>query len=70
VEQAGGAASTGRRRVLDVVPSALDQRSPVILGARQEVERLERYHCEHDQGLDAEFTSPLFNERSLFPPPR
>jgi len=37
---------------------------------REEVERVERYHHEHDHGLDAEFTSPLFNERSLFPPPR
>jgi fructose-1,6-bisphosphatase len=70
VEQAGGAASTGRGPVLDVVPTALEQRSPVILGAREEVERVERYHHEHDHGLDAEFTSPLFNQRSLFPPPR
>jgi fructose-1,6-bisphosphatase len=70
VEQAGGAASTGRRRVLDAAPSTLEQRCPVILGAREEVERVERYHVEHDQGLDAEFSSPLFNERSLFPPAR
>jgi fructose-1,6-bisphosphatase I/sedoheptulose-1,7-bisphosphatase/fructose-1,6-bisphosphatase I len=67
VEQAGGAASTGRARILGVAPRALHQRVPVILGSREEVERLERYHREHDQGLDREFTSPLFNERSLFP---
>jgi fructose-1,6-bisphosphatase len=66
VEQAGGAASTGRGRVLDVQPAALHQRVPVILGSRTEVERIERYHREHDAGLDRPFESPLFRERSLF----
>ncbi len=66
VEQAGGAVSTGRSRVLDLVPSGLHERVPVILGSKAEVERIERYHREHDEGLDRPFTSPLFNERSLF----
>ncbi|MFG6447815.1 class 1 fructose-bisphosphatase [Roseateles sp. BYS180W] len=66
VEQAGGAASTGRGRLLELAPSALHQRVPVILGSRQEVQRLERYHREHDAGADQPFVSPLFNERSLF----
>lgn len=44
VEQAGGAASTGRERLLTVQPTALHQRVPVILGARHEVERLASYH--------------------------
>jgi len=66
IEQAGGAASTGRSRILDLTPSALHQRVPVILGCKTEVERLERYHLEHDQGLDRVYSSPLFNERSLF----
>jgi fructose-1,6-bisphosphatase len=70
VAQAGGAASTGRGPLLEVVPSTLHERSPMLLGAREEVERLERYHREYDEGLDAEFFSPLFNERSLFPPRR
>ncbi len=70
IEQAGGAASTGRDPLLDVVPTSLHQRSPVILGAREEIDRLEQYHREHELGLDKEFTSPLFNERSLFPPAR
>jgi len=39
---------------------------PVILGSRNEVERIERYHREHDSGADRPFVSPLFNERSLF----
>jgi fructose-1,6-bisphosphatase I / sedoheptulose-1,7-bisphosphatase len=66
VEQAGGAASTGRTRILDVVPAHLHQRVPLILGCRQEVERIERYHLEHEQGLDRIYSSPLFKERSLF----
>jgi fructose-1,6-bisphosphatase I/sedoheptulose-1,7-bisphosphatase len=66
VEQAGGAASWGRGRVLDCVPSELHQRVPLILGCRSEVERIERYHLEHDQGLDRIYSSPLFKERSLF----
>ena len=41
VEQAGGRASTGRERILDVAPSDLHQRVPVIFGAREEVEIIE-----------------------------
>ena len=44
VEQAGGAASTGCERLLEVMPAALHQRVPVILGARNEVALLESYH--------------------------
>lgn len=46
VEQAGGAASTGRERILDIQPSKLHQRVPVILGSRREVETVVRYHAE------------------------
>ena len=66
IEQAGGAASTGQGRVLEVSPGSLHERVPVILGSRKEVERIEQYHREHDQGLDQPYTSPLFNTRSLF----
>jgi len=66
VEQAGGRASTGRTRLLDVEPTGLHQRVPVVLGSRAEVERIERYHGEHEEGIDRPFSSPLFNERSLF----
>lgn len=66
VEQAGGAASTGRARLLDVAPETLHQRVPVILGTKQEVERIVRYHAEHEEGLDQPFSSPLFSTRSLF----
>jgi fructose-1,6-bisphosphatase I/sedoheptulose-1,7-bisphosphatase/fructose-1,6-bisphosphatase I len=66
VEQAGGAASTGRERILEVQPTALHQRVPVILGSRSEVERIVRYHREWEEGSDQPFSSPLFNVRSLF----
>jgi fructose-1,6-bisphosphatase I/sedoheptulose-1,7-bisphosphatase/fructose-1,6-bisphosphatase I len=69
VEQAGGLASTGRARLLDVVPKALHERVPVILGSRREVERLVRYHVDHDGGLDRPYTNPLFNVRSLLREP-
>jgi fructose-1,6-bisphosphatase I/sedoheptulose-1,7-bisphosphatase len=68
IEQAGGCATTGRERVLGVMPAALHQRVPVILGSRHEVERIDRYHVEHASGLDRPYSSPLFNERSMFRP--
>jgi len=66
VEQAGGRASTGRGRILDVPPTSIHQRVPVILGSRGEVERLDRYHAEYERGEDPIFTTPLFNTRTLF----
>jgi fructose-1,6-bisphosphatase I len=44
VEQAGGAASTGQQRIMDVLPSKLHERVSVMLGSRSEVERLDAYH--------------------------
>ena len=44
IEQAGGLATTGYQRILDVAPEKLHQRVPVILGSRNEVERVLRYH--------------------------
>jgi fructose-1,6-bisphosphatase I len=46
VEQAGGAATTGLERILDVQPTQLHQRVPVFLGSRNEVERVTAYHRE------------------------
>jgi fructose-1,6-bisphosphatase len=65
VEQAGGAASTGRARILDLQPGDLHQRVPLVLGSRGEVERLVRYHREHDVNGEP-FQDPLFNTRSLY----
>lgn len=44
VEQAGGAATTGRQRILDIAPDGLHQRVPVILGSKNEVMRVTGYH--------------------------
>ena len=44
IEQAGGMSSTGRERILDILPEGLHQRVPVILGSRNEVERIVGYH--------------------------
>ncbi len=46
VEQAGGGAITGRERILEVQPESLHQRVPVILGSKNEVERILAYHQE------------------------
>ena len=46
VEQAGGACSTGRGRILELQPTGLHQRVPVILGSKNEVERVAGYHKE------------------------
>jgi len=45
VEQAGGAAIDGMRRILELPPKALHQRTSVMLGSRQEIERLQAYHA-------------------------
>lgn len=66
VEQAGGMASTGRQRLLEVTPDSLHQRIPVILGSRQEIERIDAYHLAFDQGIDKPYESPLFGRRSLY----
>ncbi len=44
VEQAGGAATDGRQRILDIQPTELHQRVGVVLGAKNEVERVTQYH--------------------------
>jgi fructose-1,6-bisphosphatase I len=44
IEQAGGAASDTQQPIMDVVPHHIHQRVPVILGSKQEVERINRYH--------------------------
>lgn len=44
VEQAGGGASTGHERILDLQPEQIHQRVAVIMGSREEVERVTGYH--------------------------
>jgi fructose-1,6-bisphosphatase I len=46
IEQAGGAAIDGTQRILEAQPKRLHQRIGVILGSRNEVERVRRYHLD------------------------
>lgn len=63
VEQAGGRASTGRGRLLELQPEALHQRVGFVFGSAEEVERIEGYHRDEPQDT---FQSPLFGKRGLF----
>lgn len=44
IEQAGGAATNGKDRILDLKPTQLHERVSVILGSKNEVDRVTRYH--------------------------
>ena len=46
VEQAGGAATNGEKRILDIQPKSLHERVAVFLGSKNEVDRVTRYHLE------------------------
>jgi fructose-1,6-bisphosphatase I len=48
IEQAGGAATNGRQRILDVVPGKLHERVSVVLGSKNEVQRVTDYHVAAD----------------------
>jgi fructose-1,6-bisphosphatase I len=48
IEQAGGAATNGRSRILEIAPTQLHQRIPVFLGSREEVAVVTEYHLAHD----------------------
>ena len=49
VEQAGGAATNGQQRIMDLMPSKLHERVSVVLGSKNEVERITAYHHEADK---------------------
>lgn len=63
IEQAGGGASTGRTRLLEVKPDGLHQRIGFVFGSSLEVARIERYH--RDEPPET-YDSPLFGKRGLF----
>ncbi len=48
IEQAGGAATNGKMRILDIQPTKLHERVAVFLGSKNEVELVTRYHAEQD----------------------
>jgi fructose-1,6-bisphosphatase I len=62
IEQAGGAATTGEQRIVDIQPHSVHERVPMIFGSRHEVELVEKYYA----GLNAYHERPqLFRNRTL-----
>ena len=61
VEQAGGKATTGTRRILDRLPDSLHARTPFVFGTAEKVERVAGYH-----DLPQQEVSALFGNRGLF----
>jgi fructose-1,6-bisphosphatase I len=51
IEQAGGAATNGKQRIMDLQPSKLHERVSVVLGSKNEVERVTAYHHNTGAGL-------------------
>jgi len=63
IEQAGGLATEGTKRILDLVPDDLHQRTPLVFGPVDEVKRVKAYQqSPPEKGA----SSPLFGHRGLF----
>lgn len=62
-EQAGGAATDGVGRILDLQPTDLHQRTPLVFGSRNKVQRVRRYLLDPPTRHE---DSPLFSQRGLF----
>jgi fructose-1,6-bisphosphatase I len=54
MEQAGGVATDGRQRILDIVPDSLDQRSPIYIGSRDEVKLAAEFLDGSGSGIDSD----------------
>ena len=66
VVQAGGGAVNGTSELLDLVPDTLHQRVPVILGSKDEIDRIVGYHADPHENVSWQ----LFKTRSLFVQPQ
>ncbi len=64
IEQAGGSASTGRERILDLSTQNLHQRVPLVMGSSNEVQRVAELHGDPSQ-VDS-VSAPLFARRGFF----
>ena len=62
VEHAGGAATDGHKRILDIVPSDVHERAPLVFGSARVVETISKYHTDPKLAVNA---SPLFRSRGL-----
>eukprot|EP00040_Diaphanoeca_grandis_P035884 m.226760 g.226760 ORF g.226760 m.226760 type:complete len:899 (-) comp33501_c7_seq2:233-2929(-) len=63
VEAAGGMASTGTQRILDLTPKSIHERSPIFLGCKRDVEKIEELYARIPNLYGMHF-SPLESERS------
>jgi fructose-1,6-bisphosphatase I len=57
-EQANGAASNGEKRILDIVPEILHQRSPLYVGSKNMVSKIEKFLQEEEHSS----ARPVFSE--------
>ncbi|CAB3408123.1 unnamed protein product [Caenorhabditis bovis] len=48
MEQAGGLATTGKERILDLQPTSIHERAPIILGSKEDVEEAMEYLAKYD----------------------
>ena len=62
-EEAGGAATDGVNRILDMLPTSLHQRVPLVFGSLDKVQRVARYYADAPERYRSQ---PLFAERGLF----
>ena len=46
VEQAGGASINGTQTIMDLQPTGLHERVSVMLGSKEEIDRLKQYHSQ------------------------
>jgi fructose-1,6-bisphosphatase I / sedoheptulose-1,7-bisphosphatase len=51
IEQAGGASSNGRQRILDIPPTDIHQRIAIVIGAKEEVEIVDKYYQIFDEKM-------------------
>jgi fructose-1,6-bisphosphatase I len=61
-EQAGGKAFNGSARILDIVPTDIHQRTPLMFGSADEIDRIARYKADPNAIFER---SPLFGRRGL-----
>ncbi|MFN4266572.1 MAG: class 1 fructose-bisphosphatase [Aquabacterium sp.] len=66
VQEAGGRAVNGTSELLDLIPDVLHQKVPVILGSKDEVDRIVNYHADPHENVSWQ----LFKTRSLFVQPQ
>jgi fructose-1,6-bisphosphatase I len=62
IEQAGGKAFDGKTPIMDIVPQAIHQKTPLIFGSAAEVDRIARYKADPNTEFER---SPLFGRRGL-----